>query len=76
MPGRDKLNWSQAGGWRVRSKLEQFAAIRRDRRIEGSSIRALADKHHVHRRAVRQALEPTIPPARKTPQRIAPATDM
>jgi hypothetical protein len=26
----------------------------------------------VHRRAVRQALESTIPPARKTPQRIAP----
>jgi DNA-binding transcriptional regulator YhcF (GntR family) len=49
--------------------LEQFAAIRRDRRIEGLSIRALADKHHVHRRTVRQALESAIPPARKTRQR-------
>jgi hypothetical protein len=72
MPGRDKLNWPQEGGWRVRSKLEQFAAIRRDRRIEGLSIRALADKHHVHRRTVRQALESAIPPARKTPQWAAP----
>jgi hypothetical protein len=56
----------------VRSKLEQFAAIRRDRRIEGLSIRALADTHHVHRRTVRQALESVIPPVRKTPQRVAP----
>jgi hypothetical protein len=29
--------------------LEQFTVIRRDRRIEGLSIRAVADKHHVHR---------------------------
>ena len=40
--------------------------------MDGLSIRALADKHHVHRRTVRQALESSIPPARKTPQRIAP----
>jgi hypothetical protein len=53
----------------VRSKLEQFAAIRRDRRIEGLTIRALADTQHGHRRTVRQALESVIPPARKTPQR-------
>ena len=52
--------------------MEQFAAIRRDHRMDGLSIRALADKHHVHRRTVRQALESSIPPARKTPQRIAP----
>jgi transposase len=56
----------------VRSKVEQFAAIRRDHRVDGLSIRALADKHGVHRRTVRQALESSIPPARKTPQRIAP----
>jgi transposase len=56
----------------VRSKVEQFAAIRRDHRIEELSIRALADRHHVHRRTVRQALESAVPPARKTPQRVAP----
>jgi hypothetical protein len=38
----------------------------------GCRFGALADKHHVHRRTVRQALESAIPPARKTPQRIAP----
>src|SRR5246500_1952132 len=36
------------------------------------SIRALADKHHVHRRTVRQALESAIPPERKVSERIAP----
>jgi transposase len=36
------------------------------------SIRALADRHGVHRRSVRQALESAIPPVRKAPQRIAP----
>jgi transposase len=56
----------------VRSRVEQFAAIRRDHRVDGLSIRALADRHGVHRRTVRQALESAIPPARKTPQRIAP----
>lgn len=52
--------------------MEQFAAIRRDHRVEGLSIRALADKHGVHRRTVRQALESAIPPARKIPERVAP----
>jgi transposase len=52
--------------------VEQFAAIRRDHRVDGLSIRALADRHGVHRRTVRQALESAIPPARKTPQRLAP----
>jgi len=33
----------------VRSKVEQFVAIRLDHRVEGLSIRALADKHGVHR---------------------------
>ena len=56
----------------MRSRVEQFAAIRRDHRVDGLSIRALADKHGVHRRTVRQALESAIPPPRKTPQRIAP----
>jgi transposase len=52
--------------------VEQFAAIRRDHRVDGLSIRALADRHGVHRRTVRQALESAIPPARKTPLRVAP----
>ena len=56
----------------MRSRVEQYAAIRRDHRVDGLSIRALADKHGVHRRTVRQALESAIPPERKTPQRIAP----
>ena len=38
------------------SKVELFAQIRRDARVEGMSIRALARKHGVHRRTVRQAL--------------------
>ena len=56
----------------MRSRVEQFADIRRDHRMDGLSIRALADRHHVHRRTVRQALESAIPPPRKAPQRIAP----
>ena len=54
--------------------MELFEQIRRDRDVEGLSIRALADRHGVHRRAVRQALESSVPPARKTPGgRPAPA---
>ena len=52
--------------------MELFAAIRRDARVDGLSIRELADKHHVHRRTVRQALASAIPPPRKTPSRTAP----
>ncbi|MGE5763263.1 MAG: IS21 family transposase [Mycobacterium leprae] len=56
----------------MRSRVEQFAAIRRDHRVEGLSVRALAEKHHVHRRTVRQALESAIPLPRKRPRRVAP----
>jgi transposase len=52
--------------------VELFAGIRHDARVEGLSIRELADKHHVHRRTVRQALGSAIPPARKSPLRVAP----
>ena len=53
-------------GWRVRSRVEQYAVIRRDHRVDGLSIRALADRHGVHRRTMRQALALAIPPPRKT----------
>ena len=52
--------------------MGQFAAIRRDHPVDGLSIRALADRHGVHWRTVRQSLESAIPPSRKTPLRIAP----
>jgi transposase len=45
--------------------VEQFEQIRRDREREGLSIRELARRHGVHRRAVRQALAAPLPPPRK-----------
>lgn len=54
------------------SRVEQFENIRRDHRDEEMSIRALAVKHKVHRRTVRQALADATPPARKAPDRVAP----
>jgi transposase len=45
-----------------------FEQIRRDRDRDGLSIRALAAKHGVHRRAVRQALESSVPPAKRRPE--------
>ncbi len=59
----------------ARSRVELFEAIRRDHRRDELSIRALADKHGVHRRTVRQALENAMPPERKTPARAAPKLD-
>jgi len=56
--------------------VELFEAIRRDRRIEGLSIRELAERHKVHRRAVRAALASALPPPRKEyVARSRPATD-
>src|SRR5436305_6343949 len=58
----------------VRSRVELFEQIRRDRRVEGLSIRELAERHGVHRRTVRQALECALPPPRKAyPPRPRPA---
>ena len=60
----------------ARSKVELFEQIRRDRRIEGLSIRELAERHRVHRRTVRQALASALPPPRKAyPRRPRPAID-
>ena len=55
--------------------MELFEAIRRDAPVEELSIRALAERHGVHRRTVRQALASAVPPARKTPVRVAPKLD-
>ena len=58
----------------ARSRVELFEQIRRDWRAGGSSIRELADRHHVHRRTVRQALASAVPPPRKEyPPRPRPA---
>ena len=58
----------------ARSRVELSGQIRRDWRAGGSSIRELAVRHQVHRRAVRQALASAVPPPRKAyPQRPRPA---
>jgi transposase len=49
------------------SRVETFEQIRRDRDREGLSIRALAERHGVHRRAVRQALAAPLPPVKRKP---------
>ena len=51
------------------SKVELFEAIRRDQRVAGLSIRALAERYGVHRRTVRQALDSAAPLPRKVPVR-------
>jgi transposase len=51
----------------VESRVEQFEQIRRDRDREGLSLRGLAVRHGVHRRAVRQALLSPVPPAKRAP---------
>ncbi len=55
------------------SRVELYERIRKDSRDEGLSIRALAQKHRVHRRTVREALASAIPPERKIPDRVSPA---
>jgi len=54
--------------------VEQFERIRREHREEGLSIRQLAHRHKVHRRAVRQALASAVPPPRQVVQRVRPAS--
>ncbi|WP_264671192.1 IS21 family transposase [Arthrobacter sp. VKM Ac-2550] len=55
----------------MESRVELFARIRRDARLEGLSIRALAVRHEVHRRTVRQALDSAAPPERKPRQGVS-----
>ena len=49
------------------SRVQTFEQIRRDRDQEGLSIRALGERHGVHRRAVRQALAAPLPPPKRKP---------
>lgn len=55
----------------MESRVDLFARIRRDARVEGLSVRALAARHGVHRRTVRQALESAAPPERKPRQGVS-----
>ena len=54
------------------TRVELYEAIRRDFRLEDLSIRALAERHAVHRRTVRAALASAVPAPRKVPVRVAP----
>jgi transposase len=63
------------GAWLGLSRVGLFEAIRRDRRLEELSIRALAKRYGVHRRTVRQALESPVPPLRKRRSQAAPKLD-
>jgi transposase len=50
------------------TRVELFEQIRRDHDREELSIHALARRHRVHRRTVRQALASPMPPPRKKPE--------
>lgn len=60
----------------MESRVEVFARIRRDARVEGLSIRELAKRHGVGRPTVRLALRQAEPPARKPRVRMAPRLEM
>jgi transposase len=50
------------------SRVELYARIRRDRRLDPQvSVRTLADRYRVHRRTVREALDNALPTERKKP---------
>jgi transposase len=70
---------SALAGWSLgpmakRSKVELFEEIRKARgELESPSIRDLSRRFGVHRRMVRQALDSSLPPARKVTARPAPS---
>ncbi len=55
--------------------MELFEEIRKTHDREELGIRALATRFAVHRRVVRQALESSVPPPRKTTVRPSPSLD-
>ncbi len=57
------------------TRVELFEAIRRGARREELSVRALAERHGVHRRTVRAALASATPPPRKPRRSSAPKLD-
>ena len=59
----------------MRARVELFARIRRDARLEELSIRELAKRHQVGRATVRTALAQAEPPSRKVPVRVSPRLD-
>lgn len=69
-PGHDAPGGPSRRVTRAADKPGLFAAIRREAQ-DGHSIRALAARHRVHRRTIRQALADPVPPPRKTPQRTS-----
>lgn len=50
----------------MRSWVDFFEQIRRDKRLADLWIQELADRHGVHRRTVRQAVAAAVPPPRRT----------
>jgi hypothetical protein len=58
-----------------RDKVELFARIRLDHQELGLGVRALARRHRVHRRTVREALGSPVPAPRKVPVRHSPVLD-
>ena len=69
-PGRDAPGQPSRRVTPAADKPGLFGAIRRDAQ-DGHSIRALAARHRVHSRTIRQALADPVPPPRKTPQRTS-----
>ena len=58
------------------SRVDVFAAIRRDARVEGLSIRELSRRHGLHRRTLRAALASAESPPRKVRVHVAPRLDV
>jgi TniQ len=62
---RDLAAIRQSRAERQAARADLFGAIRHAARTEDLSIRALANRFHVHRRTIHQALQTPTPPARK-----------